>query len=75
MKPTKQDPLGSTQWVGKGMSMGDPDEFAGSQPLKGIARHLQRPPGTPGPGWRFPGGDCLLAAVNGASLCVRAQLS
>lgn len=75
MKPTKQDPLGSTQWVGKGMSTGDPDEFAGSQPLKGIARHLQRPPGTPGPGWRFPGGDCLLAAVNGASLCVRAQLS
>ena len=55
--------------------MGDPDESAGSQPLKGIARHLQRPPGTPGPGWRFPGGDCLSAAMHRASLRMCAQLS
>lgn len=55
--------------------MGDPDESAGSQPLKGIARHLQRPPGTPGPGWRFPGGDCLSAAMHRASLRMCAHLS
>lgn len=57
------------------MSTGDPAESAGSQPFKGIARHLQRPPGTPVQAGGFQGEiACRLPCTGLPCMCVHSCL-